>query len=532
VGLSRPPVRENMLHLLDFDSTGLYTLSYEPNAAGDSSSPNSSVTALPANSYRQFAVSWTGLDEPGGSGLAGYDIYVSKDGGPFSRWLERTGLSGSVYFGDQGSSYSFYSVAIDQAGNRESVPSAPDANTTVSLSNRAPAFAPIGTQDIDEGREFTLTPFASDPDAGDSLQFSLVSAPSGMTINPSTGQLRWLTSEGTGPRTTQVVLRVQDQGEPPLSATTEFTLIVREVNTPPTLAAIPDRTINEGSLLEFTNVVSDLDLPANTFTFSLAPGAPAGATVNPVTGVFRWRPTETQGPSTNRITILVADNGQPSLSDARSFQVIVRDFLSDFSLSLGRTALLAGEAGSVPVTLRSGLDLTSLTLWLGSSDIHLSDLNLRGMGPEVLGASLVSTSENLSRLSFILDPALAPGNNRVVAALDFLAVDQPHSAIIPLAASGLQARRADGTLVTNGRAVSGQVIVVGAEPVLESTWENAPQITLYGRPGSTYDVETAARLQSPPQWHPWTSVTMTNISQVLTWPNPSDPQRFFRRVSP
>lgn len=39
--------------------------------------------------------------------------------------------------------------------------------------------------------------------------------------------------------------------------------------------------------------------------FSLAPGAPEGATIDPVLGVFTWIPTECQGPSTNLITITV-----------------------------------------------------------------------------------------------------------------------------------------------------------------------------------------------------------------------------------
>lgn len=256
IGLGRRLFRENILHLLDYNSTGLYTLTYELGPAGDTTAPASQVTALPANSYRRIPVSWSGADETSGSGIAGYDIFVSENGGPFTRWLERTPLSGSVYFGTLGSSYSFYSVAIDQAGNRETAPGTPDAATSVTLTNRASVLAAVSSQAIDEGAEFVRPLSATDPDPADALVFSLVSPPAGMTISPATGLIRWPTGEGTGPSTNQIVARVQDNGDPPLAATNVFTLIVREVNTTPTLAAITDQTINEGDLLTITNIAA------------------------------------------------------------------------------------------------------------------------------------------------------------------------------------------------------------------------------------------------------------------------------------
>ena len=65
--------------------------------------------------------------------------------------------------------------------------------------------------------------------------------------------------------------------------------------------------------------------PANTLTFSLDAGAPAGASINPVTGVFTWTPTEAQGPGVYPITVRVTDNGQPPKSATRTFTVTVND---------------------------------------------------------------------------------------------------------------------------------------------------------------------------------------------------------------
>src|SRR5262249_34655664 len=63
-------------------------------------------------------------------------------------------------------------------------------------------------------------------------------------------------------------------------------------NTPPVLAFIGNKSVNEGASLTFTNTATDADVPAQTLTFSLDAGAPAGAGINPNTGVFSWTPTE------------------------------------------------------------------------------------------------------------------------------------------------------------------------------------------------------------------------------------------------
>jgi hypothetical protein len=508
LGLGRRPTYEHILHLLDFDSTGLYTLTYEVLDATDHVAPVSQVSTLPPQSYARIPVGWSGEDEPGGSGIAGYDILVSENGGPFVRWLERTSLTGSLYFGTLGNSYAFYSVAVDRGGNREAAPGAPDATTIVTLTNRPPAFAPVADQAIDEGVEFVLAVPASDLDPADVLVHGLVDAPAGMTISPFTGLVRWATGEASGPSTNHIVVRAQDNGDPPLAATTAFTLVVREVNLPPTLAPIPNYTINEGQLLTFTNQTTDPDLPPNWLTFSLRAPVPAGAAVNPTNGIFTWRPNETQGPSTNHLAVMVSDNGLSGRSATQQFVVIVRDVLSDFRLSLGRTNVLSGERGALPLILRSSLDLTNLTLVVEVPAMRLADLNLRGLGSEVTGLSLVSTSANHSRLTFTLDPALATASVRDLAALDFLAVSNYHSAIVPLDAYSLLAWRASGVAVTNGTADDGRVIIVGREPVLESVLTPQPRLLLYGRPGAGYALEYRTNSAGSGAWTEWQRHTL------------------------
>src|SRR5439155_575931 len=103
------------------------------------------------------------------------------------------------------------------------------------------------------------------------------------------------------------------------------TIVVTEVNRAPVLTVAADQMIDELSTLVVTNTATDPDLPANTLTFSLDPGAPAGASINSTNGVFTWTPTEAQGPSTNLITVRVTDDGSPPSSDTGSFTVVVTE---------------------------------------------------------------------------------------------------------------------------------------------------------------------------------------------------------------
>jgi VCBS repeat-containing protein len=96
-------------------------------------------------------------------------------------------------------------------------------------------------------------------------------------------------------------------------------ITVNPVNDAPILAAIGNKTVEEGALLTFTASATDVDGDALTFSL-LSP--PAGATTNPTTGIFNWTPTRTQGPGTYNITVHVTDG---VLSDDKSFQITVND---------------------------------------------------------------------------------------------------------------------------------------------------------------------------------------------------------------
>ncbi len=270
------------------------------------------------------------------TGTVGSNVTLSVAAGgqpPFTyRWLlSNTNLvGGGTISGTTSNVLSFTPISMSNAGNYRVVVSnsfgsvtSTVATVTVVNPNNPPVLSPISNQTINEQTTLQFTCAASDPD-GNSLTFSLdPGAPAGASINSSTGVFSWTPTEAQGPSTNTITVRVTDNGVPPMSATQTFTVTVNEVNQPPVLQPIANKSDAAGTTLTFTASASDPDIPANTLSFSLDPGAPAGAGINSSSGLFSWMPTQGQAPSTNTITVRVTDNGVPSLSATQSFTVTV-----------------------------------------------------------------------------------------------------------------------------------------------------------------------------------------------------------------
>lgn len=98
----------------------------------DSGVPTSSLAALPAQQTSPgFNINWSGSDDENGSGLKGYDILYSEDGGAYIPFISNTTETNATFTGKPGKSYRFYSVAHDNAGNLEMPPDTPDAITSI-----------------------------------------------------------------------------------------------------------------------------------------------------------------------------------------------------------------------------------------------------------------------------------------------------------------------------------------------------------------------------------------------------------------
>ena len=114
-----------------------------------------------------------------------------------------------------------------------------------------------------------------------------------------------------------VIVTVQDDDGDSASATLSVTVH----NVAPTLAPIGNLKISEQ--VEFRLTVTATDPGADTLRFSLGAGAPAGASIQPVTGLFTWTPTEAQGPGVYQVTFIVTDDDGGS--DSETLLIAVKE---------------------------------------------------------------------------------------------------------------------------------------------------------------------------------------------------------------
>jgi len=432
--------------------------------------------------------------------------------------LSQTAHNSAVYAGQGGNHYAFYVTATDNAGNREAPHAAPDAETTVDKSNHAPAFGATPDIAIDENTTLALDITATDPDASDTLSYSLLAGPAGLQYDALTGHMTWVTGESTGPSTNRITVVVQDNGVPPLSVTNSFNVVVREVNSPPTLAALSNRKINEGQTLTFLALANDGDIPAQTLTFRLGANAPAGAGIDPVTGLFSWRPSNLQGGTNYPISVIAADNGVPSLSATQTFLVTVRDIVADLSLQVGNTNLYVGETNKVPFLLSSGLDLKQVAFTLQQDPVRLSGFWVTDLPAQVFSADITAGASNQARITFTARTNETLQGLLALGRLQFSTDTNPHSAIVSLSVSNLAGVRTDDTLFDRGLGGLSRVFVVGREPILDL--QKGGLLRLYGQAGTNYDVLASGNLGPQVHWSLVKHLTLQgrwqDLSQSLT----------------
>ncbi|BCR05820.1 hypothetical protein DESUT3_28890 [Desulfuromonas versatilis] len=247
-------------------------------------------------------------------------------------------------------------------------------NITVNEVNSSPVLNPIGDRSVDELSTLAFTPTATDADLpANNLIFTLQgSPPAGASITP-TGDFSWTPGEAQGPGVYPVTVRVTDDGTPSLFAEETINITVNEVNSPPVLNPIGDRTVDELSALAFTAAATDPDLPANTLSFSLQGSPPAGAAIT-ATGDFSWTPSEAQGPGVYPVTVRVTDNGTPNLFAEETINITVNEVSNPPTLN--------------PIGDRSVNELQALSFSAIASDTDGNGLSFSLQGSPPAGAAI------------------------------------------------------------------------------------------------------------------------------------------------
>ncbi len=95
----------------------------------------------------------------------------------------------------------------------------------------------------------------------------------------------------------------------------------------PVLATIPSQLVNVGRTLELnvSRYASDPNTPPLPLTYRLVGSPPAGASLDPATGIMTWAVGANQPIGTYAVTVLVSDNGSPARTASETINVNIVD---------------------------------------------------------------------------------------------------------------------------------------------------------------------------------------------------------------
>jgi hypothetical protein len=197
-------------------------------------------------------------------------------------------------------------------------------NVTVNDVNEVPVLDPIGDQSVDELTLLSFTATASDSDIpADTLSYSLVGAPAGAALDPSTGAFSWTPTEAQGPGAFVFDVVVTDLFGQVDSET--ITVTVAETNLAPSIVNPGSQVGGEGASSTLALIGTDGDEPVNVLTWS-AIGLPDGLTIDAATGsIIGVVSVGAAVDSPYAVTVDLTDDGTPALSGTVTFSWVITE---------------------------------------------------------------------------------------------------------------------------------------------------------------------------------------------------------------
>ncbi|HEX5419595.1 MAG TPA: putative Ig domain-containing protein, partial [Gammaproteobacteria bacterium] len=225
--------------------------------------------------------------------------------------------------------------------------------------NEPPTISGTPPTSVSAGTRYAFTPTASDPD-GDSLTFSIQSAPSWASFDSGTGRLSGTPTADDAGDYRNIVISVSD-GEHDASLT-PFTLTVTtpDTNAAPTISGSPKTSVTAGKAYAFTPAAADAD--GDVLTFSIA-SPPAWASFDASTGALAGTPSSNDVGTYAGITISVSDGQATASLPAFTLTVSAPPNTAPTISGSPSTSVTAGQAYSfTPTASDADGDTLSFTI--------------------------------------------------------------------------------------------------------------------------------------------------------------------------
>ena len=195
----------------------------------------------------------------------------------------------------------------------------------------APKLDFVGSKSFSRGGTLDLTcrAIGFDLSQGEPIFTLEGDAPTGMSLDGRSGKLTWKPDDEQtlGEFKLNVIVKAAGLKE---QLKQELVVSFKQSNKPPKFEAVSERHAVLGKEFSMPVKATDED-PKTKLSFSLAPGAPEGATINAETGEFKWTPPATMVPGPIKLTVQVADNGSPPNTVKQEVTITVGDDLAQFT---------------------------------------------------------------------------------------------------------------------------------------------------------------------------------------------------------
>ena len=200
-----------------------------------------------------------------------------------------------------------------------------------------PKLTPIGDRSFNRAEPYSFRIQAIDfpPETPPRRFGARDDIPPGLVVNEATGEVEYTPGDSpasAGPYFVTFDVYVGEGAtEPMLSDSVVLTLT--DPNLPPTLAAIEDQIALTGNELVFRLEASDPD--SSRLDFAIDGELPEGAELDPLTGEFRWTPTEDAVPAEFELVARVSDDSDPPQSATQSFKLSLQEDLTRETFLVG-----------------------------------------------------------------------------------------------------------------------------------------------------------------------------------------------------